>query len=307
MMKYLLSRILLFLPAFLGAVTLIFFLIHLIPGDPVEVMLGETASPADKEVLRQELGLDQPLLVQYLRFLSGLASGDLGDSLSQQGRVMDLILRRLPATLELTLAAMGIALMIALPLGIVAAIKRQTWMDHTSLLFSLLGLSIPNFWLGPLLIIVFSIELGWFPVSGRGGLGHLILPSITLGTAMAAVLTRITRSSLLEVIQEDYIKTARGKGLSEWSVWLKHALRNSLLSVITIVGLQFGSLLAGAIITETIFTWPGLGRLTIHAIQTRDYPLAQGCIMLISVSYLVVNLATDLLYKFADPRITYEK
>ncbi|MEE8075100.1 MAG: nickel ABC transporter permease [Candidatus Binatia bacterium] len=307
MMKYLLSRILLFLPAFLGAVTLIFFLIHLIPGDPVEVMLGETASPADKEILRQELGLDQPLLVQYLRFLSGLASGDLGDSLSQQGRVMDLILRRLPATLELTLAAMGIALMIALPLGIVAAVKRQTWMDHTSLLFSLLGLSIPNFWLGPLLIIVFSIELGWFPVSGRGGLSHLILPSITLGTAMAAVLTRITRSSLLEVIQEDYIKTARGKGLSEWSVWLKHALRNSLLSVITIVGLQFGSLLAGAIITETIFTWPGLGRLTIHAIQTRDYPLAQGCIMLISVSYLVVNLATDLLYKFADPRITYEK
>ncbi len=306
-MKYLLSRILLFLPAFLGAVTLIFFLIHLIPGDPVEVMLGETASPADKEILRQELGLDQPLLVQYLRFLSGLASGDLGDSLSQQGRVMDLILRRLPATLELTLAAMGIALMIALPLGIVAAVKRQTWMDHTSLLFSLLGLSIPNFWLGPLLIIVFSIELGWFPVSGRGGLSHLILPSITLGTAMAAVLTRITRSSLLEVIQEDYIKTARGKGLSEWSVWLKHALRNSLLSVITIVGLQFGSLLAGAIITETIFTWPGLGRLTIHAIQTRDYPLAQGCIMLISVSYLVVNLATDLLYKFADPRITYEK
>ena len=306
-MKYLLSRILLFLPAFLGAVTLIFFLIHLIPGDPVEVMLGETASPADKEILRQELVLDQPLLAQYLRFLSGLASGDLGDSLSQQGRVMDLILRRLPATLELTLAAMGIALMIALPLGIVAAVKRQTWMDHTSLLFSLLGLSIPNFWLGPLLIIVFSIELGWFPVSGRGGLSHLILPSITLGTAMAAVLTRITRSSLLEVIQEDYIKTARGKGLSEWSVWLKHALRNSLLSVITIVGLQFGSLLAGAIITETIFTWPGLGRLTIHAIQTRDYPLAQGCIMLISVSYLVVNLATDLLYKFADPRITYEK
>ena len=306
-MKYLLSRILLFLPAFLGAVTLIFFLIHLIPGDPVEVMLGETASPADKETLRQELGLDQPLLAQYLRFLSGLASGDLGDSLSQQGRVMDLILRRLPATLELTLAAMGIALMIALPLGIVAAVKRQTWMDHTSLLFSLLGLSIPNFWLGPLLIIVFSIELGWFPVSGRGGLSHLILPSITLGTAMAAVLTRITRSSLLEVIQEDYIKTARGKGLSEWSVWLKHALRNSLLSVITIVGLQFGSLLAGAIITETIFTWPGLGRLTIHAIQTRDYPLAQGCIMLISVSYLVVNLATDLLYKFADPRIAYEK
>ncbi len=307
MKRYLLNRLLLFLPTVVGVLTLVFFLIHLIPGDPIEVMLGETASGADKEALRQELGLDQPLWTQYIRFLSGLFSGDLGRSLYEQGRVTDLILMRLPATLELTLAAMGVALLIAFPLGIIAAVKRHSWIDRSSLIFSLLGLSIPNFWLGPLLMIAFSIKLGWLPVSGRGGLSHLILPSLTLGMAMAAILTRMIRSSLLEVIHEDYIQAARAKGLSEWRVWLKHALRNSLLSVITIVGLQFGALLAGSIITETIFTWPGIGRLTIQAIQTRDYPLVQGCILVIATSYLLVNLLTDILYHLVDPRISYEK
>ncbi|MCZ6623849.1 MAG: ABC transporter permease [Deltaproteobacteria bacterium] len=307
MKRYLLNRLLLFLPTVVGVLTLVFFLIHLIPGDPIEVMLGETASGADKEALRQELGLDQPLWTQYVRFLSGLVSGDLGRSLYEQGRVTDLILTRLPATLELTLAAMGVALLIAFPLGIIAAVKRHSWIDRSSLIFSLLGLSIPNFWLGPLLMIAFSIELGWLPVSGRGGLSHLILPSLTLGMAMAAILTRMIRSSLLEVIHEDYIQAARAKGLSEWRVWLKHALRNSLLSVITIVGLQFGALLAGSIITETIFTWPGIGRLTIQAIQTRDYPLVQGCILVIAISYLLVNLLTDILYHLVDPRISYGK
>lgn len=307
MKRYLLNRLLLFLPTVVGVLTLVFFLIHLIPGDPIEVMLGETASGADKEALRQELGLDQPLWTQYVRFLSGLFSGDLGRSLYEQGRVTDLILMRLPATLELTLAAMGVALLIAFPLGIIAAVKRHSWIDRSSLIFSLLGLSIPNFWLGPLLMIAFSIELGWLPVSGRGGLSHLILPSLTLGMAMAAILTRMIRSSLLEVIHEEYIQAARAKGLSEWRVWLKHALRNSLLSVITIVGLQFGALLAGSIITETIFTWPGIGRLTIQAIQTRDYPLVQGCILVIATSYLLVNLLTDILYHLVDPRISYGK
>jgi peptide/nickel transport system permease protein len=288
-------------------VTLVFFLIHLIPGDPIEVMLGETANDADKETLRRELGLDQPLWAQYVRFLKGLVGGDLGRSLYQQGRVIDLIVTRFPATLELTLAAMGVALLIAFPLGILAAVKRHSWIDRISLLFSLLGLAMPNFWLGPLLIIVFSIELEWLPVTGRGGLSHLILPSFTLGTAMAAILIRMIRSSLLEVIHEDYIQTARAKGLSEWRVWLIHALRNSLLSVITIVGLQFGALLAGSIITETIFTWPGIGRLTIQAIQTRDYPLVQGCVLVIATAYLVVNLLTDILYSLVDPRISYGK
>jgi peptide/nickel transport system permease protein len=280
-------------------------MIHLVPGDPVEVMLGETASNADKESLRRELGLDQPLRTQYVRFLAALAAGDLGRSLYERENVARLIGARFPATLELALVAMTVALLMAFPLGILAALKRHSWIDRFSLLFSLFGLSMPNFWLGPLAIIVFSINLGWLPVSGRGTLSHLILPAVTLGMAMSAILTRMIRSALLDVLHEDYIQTARAKGLSEPRVWLKHALRNSLLSVVTIVGLQFGALLAGSIITETIFTWPGIGRLTIHAIQTRDYPLVQGCILVIAISYLFVNLVTDILYRLVDPRISY--
>lgn len=305
MKRYLFHRLLLFLPSLFGTLTLVFFFIHMVPGDPIEAMLGESASAVDKEALRRELGLNQPLWSQYLRFLSGLFSGDLGRSLYGQGKVVDLISHRLPATVELTLAAMAAALLISLPLGILAATKQGSWLDRLALSFSLIGLSMPNFWLGPLLMILFSIELGWLPVSGRGGLDYLILPAITLGMAMAAILTRMVRSGLLEVIHEDYIRTARAKGLSEGRVWLKHALRTALLSVITIVGLQFGALLAGSIITETIFSWPGIGRLTIQAIQTRDYPLVQGCVLFIAVAYLFVNLLTDLLYSLVDPRIHY--
>lgn len=305
MKRFLFQRFLLFLPTVVGALTLVFFLIHLVPGDPIEVMLGETASSTDKESLRRELGLDRPLWTQYVDFLARLVAGDLGHSLYEKGNVSHLILARFPATLELTLAAMAVALLIAFPLGILAAVNRGSWLDRLSLSFSLLGLAMPNFWLGPLLMIVFSIELGWLPVSGRGGLSHLILPSLTLGTAMAAILTRMIRSGLLEVIHEDYIQTARAKGLSERKIWLKHALRNALLSVVTIMGLQFGSLLTGSVITETIFTWPGIGRLTIEAIQTRDYPLVQGCILVIALSYLAVNLLTDIFYHVVDPRIRY--
>jgi len=307
MRRYLLSRFLSFLPSLLGALTLVFFLIHLVPGDPVEAMLGETASATDKEALRRELGLDEPLWKQYISYLQGLAVGDLGRSLYYHGEVTDLILLRFPATLELTLAAMTAAILLAFPLGILAAWKSHTWMDRLALLFSLFGLAMPNFWLGPLLIIVFSIDLGLLPVSGSGSLTHLVLPALTLGTAMAALLTRMIRSSLLEVIHEDYIQAARAKGLSERKVWLKHALRNSLLPVITILGLQFGALLAGSVITETIFAWPGIGRLTIEAIQTRDYLLVQGCVLAIAVSYLVINLFTDVLYRLIDPRISYGK
>lgn len=307
MKRYLLQRLLLFFPSLLGVLTLVFFFIHFVPGDPVEVMLGETASASDKEALRRDLGLNEPVWTQYLGFLKGLAVGDLGRSLYHQEKVMDLVLARFPATLELTLAAMAVATLCAFPLGVLAAWKRRTWVDRCALLLSLFGLAMPNFWLGPLLIIAFSIQLGLLPVSGRGGLSHLILPSLTLGTAMAALLTRMIRSSLLEVIHEDYIQSARAKGLSEITVWLKHALRNSLLPVTTILGLQFGSLLAGSVITETIFTWPGIGRLTIQAIQTRDYPLLQGCVLVIAVCYLVVNLFTDILYRVIDPRISYGK
>ncbi|MBI4524981.1 MAG: ABC transporter permease [Deltaproteobacteria bacterium] len=303
--RYLVRRFLLFLPTLAGAFTLVFFMTHLIPGDPVEVMLGETATAADKQALRRELGLDGTLWSQYVRYLTRTAAGDLGRSLSQQGTVAELIFSRLPATFQLSLAALGIAILISFPLGVAAALKKNSWLDRVSLLFSLFGVAMPNFWLGPLLIILFSIELGWLPVSGRGGLSHLVLPSLTLGMAMAAILTRMVRSGLLEVIPEDYIRTARAKGLSETGVWLRHALPTSLLSVVTILGLQFGALLTGSIITETIFNWPGLGRLTIQAIQTRDYPLVQGCILVIASSYIVVNFLTDLLYSFLDPRISY--
>ncbi len=307
MKRYFLQRSLLLLPTLFGALTLVFFLIHLIPGDPIEVMLGETASASDKDELRRSLALDQPLMLQYRNFLTGLLRGDLGRSLYEQSSVKDLIRTRLPATIELTLCAMAIAVMVSFPLAILAAVQKGSGIDRGALLFSLLGLSLPNFWLGPLLMIIFSIQLGWTPVSGRGGLDHLVLPSLTLGMGMAALLTRIFRGSLLQVSSEDYVRTARAKGLSEKQVWLKHTLRNALLSVITIMSLQFGSLLAGSIITETVFSWPGIGRLIVQAIQTRDYPLVQGCVLVIATSYLLVNLLTDIFYHLVDPRITYGK
>jgi peptide/nickel transport system permease protein len=303
--RYLLHRVLLLLPTLFGALTLVFFLIHLIPGDPVEVMLGETAGAADKEELRRHLGLDRPLISQYATFLGSFAQGNLGRSLFENESVTVLVFTRLPATLELSLCAMSLAILIAFPLAIFAAVNRGSWLDRAALLFSLLGLSTPNFWLGPILMIVFSIELGWLPVSGRGSLPHLFLPSLTLGMAMAALLTRILRSSLLRIVNEDYVQAARAKGLSEERLWLKHVLRNALISVVTIVGLQFGGLLAGSIITETVFAWPGIGRLTVQAIQTRDYPLVQGCVLVIATAYVLVNFVTDVFYYLVDPRITY--
>lgn len=275
MKRYFIHRILLLLPTILGALTLVFALIHLIPGDPVEVMLGETATAADKEELRRSLGLDLPLLSQYRNFLTDLATGNLGQSLYEQASVAKMIGARLPATFELALCAMIAAIVISFPLATLAAVRRGGWLDRLALLFSLFGLSLPNFWLGPMLMIIFSIQLGWTPVSGRGGLNHLLLPALTLGLGMAAILTRILRASLLQVIHEDYVQTARAKGLSERRVWLKHTLRNALLSVITI--------------------------------QTRDYPLVQGCVLVIAISYVLVNFFTDLLYKLVDPRVAYGK
>jgi peptide/nickel transport system permease protein len=305
--RYFLNRLLLLLPTLFGALTLVFFLINLVPGDPVEVMLGETASAADKEELRRQLGLDQPVLTRYSGFLADLSRGDLGYSLYENAEVAKLIAARLPATLELTICSMIVAIIISFPLAILAALRPGTWIDRLALFFSLLGLSIPNFWLGPMLMILVSIQLGWLPVSGRGGLSHMILPSLTLGMAMAAILTRILRISLLRIVNLDFIKTARAKGLDEAIVWLKHMLRNALIPIISIMGLQFGSLLAGSIITETIFSWPGIGRLTVQAIQTRDYPLVQGCMLIVATGYLAVNFITDLAYGIIDPRIRYEK
>jgi peptide/nickel transport system permease protein len=306
MHPYLARRLLLALPVVLGVVTLVFLLIHMIPGDPVEIMLGEFALPADRDALREALGLDRPIPEQYGSFLWGLCRGDLGVSLQQRRPVTALIREHYPATLELTLAAMLISLLIALPAGILSGIRQYSVLDHSTMFLALLGVSMPNFWLGPLLIWVFSIQLGWFPVSGKGGLAHLLLPAITLGASMAAIVARMTRSSVLEVLREDYVMTARAKGLSEARVILKHVLRNAMLPVLTVVGLQFGALLAGSIITETIFSWPGLGTLMVKAIQTRDYPVVQGCVLIIALSYVLVNLLTDLLYGVIDPRIRHE-
>jgi len=300
---FFLRRVALVIPTIVGAVTLVFFFLHLIPGDPVEVMLGETAQQADKERLREELGLNLPLYVQYGRFIVGVAQGDLGESYFYRRPVAQVIAGRVPATVELALAAFLVAGVIAIPLGIVAALREGTVVDNASVLFSLVGVSMPNFWLGPLLIILFSIQLGWFPVSGRGGVGSLVLPAVTLGTALAAVLSRMTRASLLERLEEDYLTVARAKGLPEWKVILKHALRNALIPIITVMGLQFGALLSGAIITENVFSWPGIGTLLINAIAARDYPLVQGCVLFITLSYVFVNLVTDLLYGWVDPRI----
>lgn len=286
-----------------GVVTIVFFLIHLIPGDPVEVMLGDQALATDKAALRAALGLDRPLLAQYGSYLLGVVQGDLGMSLFSKQPVLAAIGVRLPATLELMLGGMVIALMISVPLGVVAALRPRTVVDAGAMFVSLLGISIPNFWLGPMLIIVFSLWLGWLPVNERGGMEHLILPAITLGTALAAMLSRMIRSSLLEVLGEDYVRTARAKGLAERVVIMKHAFRNALLPVVTIIGLQIGALLSGAIITESIFDWPGIGSLLLDGIYTRDYPIVQGCILVIAMGYVVVNTLVDISYGVIDPRV----
>jgi peptide/nickel transport system permease protein len=302
-LTFLARRLLLLIPVLLGVVTLVFFLIHMIPGDPVDAMLGENASDAGRQELRQALGLDRPLLHQYLVYLGGIVRGDLGTSLFSRRPVLDEILERFPASFELMLGAIAIALMIALPLGIVAAVKPHGLVDGSAMVVSLLGVSIPNFWLGPLLILVFAVQLDWLPINGRGGLAHLVLPAITLGTAMAAMVSRMVRTSLLEVLGEDYIRTARAKGLSETRVLLHHALRNALIPVVTILGLQVGVLLSGAIITESIFDWPGLGHLLLAGINQRNYPLVQGCVLFIATIYVLVNLATDIAYAWIDPRV----
>ena len=298
MTAYLLRRLAQMVPLVLLVATLVFSLIHLTPGDPVEMMLGENAQRGDVERLRAELGLDRPLGEQFLAYLSGLLRADLGRSLHFQRPVTTLLLEHYPAML--------VALAIALPLGILAAYHRGGPVDHLSRFFALLGVSMPNFWLGPVLILLFSIQIGLFPVSGRSGLASLVLPAITLGTALAGLLTRMVRSSLAEELHKDYLVTARAKGVRRRTVLLRHALKNALVPVVTVVGLQFGALLTGAIITETIFSWPGLGRLIIQGIRLRDYPLVQGGVLAIAVTYVVLNLVTDLVYAWLDPRIRYE-
>lgn len=296
-------RLLYTVPVVWLVVSIVFFLIHLVPGDPVEVMLGQGARPADIAAIRHAYGLDLPLHVQYMHYWWGVLHGNLGMSLRMGQGVTSLVLERYPYTAELTIAALVIALLIAIPAGIVGALHRGQWRDHTVGVVSLLGLSFPNFALGPILILLVSIKLGWLPVSGAGGISHLVLPAATMGAALAAVLTRMVRTAMLEELNQDYVRTARAKGLSERRVVYVHALRNAMIPVLTLIGLQFGALLAGAIVTEKIFSWPGIGRLTVTAIENRDYPLLQGCILAVGLTYVLVNLATDVLYLVINPRI----
>ncbi|RMH35767.1 MAG: ABC transporter permease [Nitrospirae bacterium] len=307
MMLYLLRRLAAVIPIMFGLACLVFFLLHLIPGDPVEVMLGEAAHPAEKEALRRALGLHLPLHTQLWHYVQGLVMFDFGTSIFSGRPILDILLERLPATIELGVAALAVAVMMAVPFGVLAAVRHKTVIDFGAMGFSLLGMSIPNFWLGPLLILIGAVWLGWFPVSGREGWRSLILPALTLGVSMAAILSRMVRSSLLEVIREDYIRTARAKGLAEWTVIVRHGLRTALLPVLTLLGLQLGALLSGAVITETIFAWPGIGSLTVEAIQRRDYPVVQAAVLWISFLYVVVNAFTDVLYAWLDPRVRTEE
>lgn len=319
MLGFLVRRLLLTIPVLLGVATMVFALIHLVPGDPAVSMLGEAATPADVAALRARLGLDDPLAVQYTRFLRQAAQGDLGASLRSGRPVTTELAEKLGATVLLATAAMGVALIVALPLGILAAVRANSWVDSLAMALALVGVSMPNFWLGPLLALLFGVTLGWLPVSGRGPSSamlvgsvpqvppeYLVLPALTLGLALAAMLARMTRASLVEELRELYVRAARARGLSKRRAVVRHALRNGLIPIITIVGLQFGAVLTGTIVTETIFAWPGLGRLLIQSIQFRDYPMVQGCILLIAITYVGMNLLTDLAYGLADPRIRYE-
>jgi peptide/nickel transport system permease protein len=291
-------------------VSLVFLLIHLVPGDPVLAMLGEGATPADIDALRHQYGLDQPLWRQYLHYWNGVLHGNLGDSIRLHDSVAHLVAQRYPYTLALTVAALGIGLVLALPAGIAAALRRGRGLDHALSVVSLFGLSVPGLALGPVLILVFSILLGWLPVSGANAGGtksidwhYLVLPAIAMGASLAAILTRMVRTAMLEELGQDYIRTARAKGLNEQAVVWRHALPNALVPIVTVVGLQFGALLAGAIVTEKIFSWPGLGRLVVDAISNRDYALVQGCLLSIGLTYVLVNLLTDVVYRWVNPRM----
>jgi peptide/nickel transport system permease protein len=303
MIRYLCTRLTYMLPVVWLVVSVVFLLIHLVPGDPIQAMLGEGAAGADIQAARHAYGLDVPLPAQYLHYWNGVLHGDLGRSLRLNQPVRTLVAQAYPATLALTLAALSIAVLLSIPAGVRSATRRNRWDDRALGFVSLLGLSVPNFALGPVLILLFAIRLDWLPVSGSGSWRNIVLPAITMGASLAAILTRMVRTSMLEELGQDYIRTARAKGLSERAVVYRHALRNALIPVVTVLGLQFGALLAGAIVTETIFAWPGIGRLTLSAISNRDYALVQGCLLCIGLTYVAVNFFTDLLYSALNPRI----
>lgn len=297
------NRVLSTIPVIFGVLLLTFFLVHLVPGDPVEVMLGESATVADRAALRADLGLDQPLYQQFAHYLNGLVHGDFGKSIHTQQPIVELLVTRYPQTVKLALLSLVIGLVIGIPLGMYAALRAGRWQDIVVTVISVRLSAMPAFWLGPMLMLIFAVWLGWLPVSGMDSKAAIILPALTLGFGLSAILTRMTRTSLLEVLNDDYIRTARAKGLSESRVIIHHALRAALLPIITIVGLQMGSLLAGTVITETIFSWQGIGSLLVESIEKRDYPVTQACVLVVALSYVLVNLVTDIAYRMADPRV----
>lgn len=299
------SRLFNFITVIFGVLVLTFLLIHLVPGDPVEVMLGESASVTDREALREELGLNKPLLTQFGLYLKNLAQGDLGQSIHTKTPIIDLFKTRYPASVKLALLSLVIGIIIGVPLGVYAALKAGHWQDIVVTIVSVRLSAMPVFWLGPMLMLVFAVWLGWLPVSGMDEPTSIILPAFTLGFGLSAILTRMTRTSLLEVLNDDFIRTARAKGLSERTIIVRHALRAALLPIVTIVGLQMGSLLAGTVITETIFSWDGIGRLLVESIEKRDYPVTQACVLAVALSYVVINLLTDIVYRLVDPRMRH--
>lgn len=303
MFEFVRRRVALSLLTVLGVSIGVFLMIHLVPGDPVTVMLSEFASPADQRALRQALGLDQPLYVQYVRYLRNAIQGDLGRSVRSNRPVASEIVLRFPHTVRLAIAALALAVSIGVATGVISAVRRHSLFDHAAVVTVLVGLSIPSFWLGLMLMIVFALRLEWLPVAGYEGWQYLILPAVTLAAAPAAVLARLTRSSMLEVLTQDYVRTARAKGLHHATVVVKHALKNGLIPVVTVLGLQFGYLLGGAVITESVFAWPGVGRLVVDAILARDFPVVQGTVLVIALGFVIVNLAVDLTYAYLDPRI----
>ncbi|MDR5659840.1 ABC transporter permease [Serpentinicella sp. ANB-PHB4] len=303
MYRYILKRLLMLIPVMLGVSLVVFTIMYFTPGDPAKVMLGERAPQAEVEALREQMGLNEPFHKQYISFISNAVRGDLGRSLVTKQPVATELISRFPATLKLAGAAVLISILIGIPVGIISATKQYSLFDMVSMIFALIGVSMPNFWQGLMMVLLFSVTLGWLPSSGYGTFSHLILPAITIGTSSAAIITRMTRSSMLEVVRQDYIRTARAKGLKENLVINRHALKNALIPVVTVIGLQFGYLLGGAVLTETIFAWPGVGRLMVEAIRQKDYFVVQGGVLLIALMFSLVNLGVDILYAFLDPRI----
>lgn len=303
MHKYIARRLLLLIPVLLGVSFVVFTIMYFTPGDPAAIILGERAPAAEVQALREQMGLDQSYFVRFFNFLKGALTGDLGRSYTTKRPVTEEILSRFPATLQLSAAAMFIAIALGIPIGILSATKQYSAFDMGFMIFALIGVSMPNFWQGLMMVLLFSIVLNWLPSSGYGTMWHLIMPALTIGTSAIALITRMTRSSMLEVVRQDYIRTARAKGLSERVVINRHALKNALIPIVTVVGLQFGYLLGGAVLTETIFSWPGVGRLMVDAIRQKDFPVVQGGVLLLAVTFSFVNLVVDILYAYIDPRI----